>query len=133
LTLIKVTTAHLRQNASSLWPRLRFVLLIRAPRARQCTEPIMPERGWRRRGGMRTWREEHSAVDWQSIDTAPFGQDLQLSVIEDGEVHALVFPCRRTDGGWLRDLTKQMVSVRPTHWRAWQSALLREPALNAGR
>ena len=66
--------------------------------------------------------EEHSAVDWQSIDTAPFGQDLQLSVIENGEVHALIFPCRRTEGGWLRGLTKQIVSIRPTHWRQWQAA-----------
>lgn len=77
-------------------------------------------------------REEHPAVDWHSIDTAPFGQDLQLSVIENGEVHALVFPCRRTEGGWLRGHTKQLVSIRPTHWRLWQSVAQGEPAGECG-
>jgi len=72
-------------------------------------------------------------VDWQPIDTAPFGQDLQLSVIENGEVHALVFPCRRSEGGWLRGLTRQLISIRPTHWRHWQVTAERELALNAAR
>lgn len=58
-------------------------------------------------------------MNWQSIETAPFDQELQLSVIEDGEVHALIFPCRRTAGGWLRGLTNQTVFIRPTHWRVW--------------
>jgi hypothetical protein len=70
-------------------------------------------------------------VDWQSIDTAPFGQDLQLSVIENGEVHALIFPCRRAEGGWLRGLTKQLVSIRPTHWRLWQAACAVKHTVNA--
>ena len=56
-------------------------------------------------------------VDWQPIDSAPFGEDLQLSVIEDEEVHFLVFPCRRTKDGWLHGLTKKLVPIRPTHWR----------------
>lgn len=55
--------------------------------------------------------------NWYSIDTAPFDQDLQLSVIE-GEVHALVFPCRRTRSGWF-DSRGLRVSVNPSHWRDW--------------
>jgi hypothetical protein len=57
--------------------------------------------------------------DWQPISTAPFEHDLQLSVIEQGEVHALAFPCRRTANGWMDAATRKPVSVDPTHWREW--------------
>jgi hypothetical protein len=56
---------------------------------------------------------------WRSISSAPFEQDLELSVIEDDEVHALLFPCRRTARGWANAWAKSAVSVRPTHWRPW--------------
>ena len=64
-------------------------------------------------------REDDVVMDWQPIDSAPFGQDLQLGVIEGGEVHSLVFPCRRTKDGWLNGRTSKPVPVRPTHWRPW--------------
>jgi hypothetical protein len=57
--------------------------------------------------------------DWHPISSAPFEQDLELSVIELSEVHALVFPCRRTPRGWINAATKSTVSVTPTHWRPW--------------
>jgi hypothetical protein len=60
--------------------------------------------------------------DWRSISSAPFEQDLELSVIEDEEVHALLFPCRRTARGWANASAKSAVSVRPTHWRPWPKA-----------
>jgi hypothetical protein len=56
---------------------------------------------------------------WRSIASAPFDQDLELSVIEDGEVHALLFPCRRTARGWAKVSANAAVAVRPTHWRPW--------------
>ena len=55
--------------------------------------------------------------NWQPIESAPFDRDLQLSVIE-GEVHALVFPCRRTEVGWISGSGKS-VEVSPSHWRDW--------------
>jgi hypothetical protein len=55
--------------------------------------------------------------NWLPIESAPFDRDLQLSVIE-GEVHALVFPCRRTDAGWISGAGKQ-VEISPSHWRDW--------------
>jgi hypothetical protein len=58
--------------------------------------------------------------EWSPIHTAPFGCDLQLSVIERGEVHALVFPCQRTEQGWTQALTGKFVLVDPTHWRDWR-------------
>lgn len=58
-------------------------------------------------------------LEWQPITTAPFDRDLQLSVIEKGEVYALVFPCRRTPAGWVHAKTAKPILVDPTHWRLW--------------
>ncbi len=57
--------------------------------------------------------------DWHSISTAPDDRDLQLSVIEDGEVYALVFPCRRKGRQWTHAATGKLIAVDPTHWRDW--------------
>ncbi len=57
--------------------------------------------------------------DWHPIASAPFGADLELSVIERSEVHALIFPCRLTARGWINPTTRSVVSVMPTHWRLW--------------
>lgn len=56
--------------------------------------------------------------NWQPIEHAPFDRDLQLSVIEV-DVHALVFPCRRTSMGWMNSSGKR-VEVSPSHWRNWE-------------
>jgi hypothetical protein len=56
---------------------------------------------------------------WFPIATAPFERDLQLSVIEKGEVYCLVFSCRRTQSGWVDSASKRAVLVDPTHWREW--------------
>ena len=39
-------------------------------------------------------------LDWRPIATAPADADLELSVYENGEYHAFVFPCRRDGAGW---------------------------------
>jgi hypothetical protein len=54
---------------------------------------------------------------WQPISTAPFDRDLELAVIDRGEIHALVFPCRHILGGWVHAETKRRIEVYPTHWR----------------
>lgn len=59
-------------------------------------------------------------MQWQPIATAPFDRDLELAVLEAGETHALVFPCRRAPAGWLRSATEDPVKVHPTHWREWK-------------
>jgi len=60
--------------------------------------------------------------DWEPIATAPYGRNLQLSVIEGGgEVSALVFPCRRAANGWIDTQNGVPVPVDPTHWRDWQN------------
>jgi hypothetical protein len=57
--------------------------------------------------------------DWQPIATAPLDRDLWLSVIENGEVYELVFPCRRGEHGWIHARTGKPVFIDPTHWSEW--------------
>lgn len=56
---------------------------------------------------------------WRSIIDAPFAQDIELAVIDDEGVHALVFPCQRIFGGWVDARTGSELDVHPTHWRRW--------------
>lgn len=71
---------------------------------------------------------------WKSTATAPFDRHLQLAVIDTaGEVHALVFPCRRVLRGWVNSQTGAPVHIFPTHWREWngitEKAPIGEPAI----
>jgi len=53
------------------------------------------------------------------ISAAPLGLDLEACVIEKGQVHALIFPCRRSETGWIDASTKKIIDIEPTHWRVW--------------
>jgi hypothetical protein len=58
--------------------------------------------------------------EWQAVSCAPFDCDLELAVIDANGAHALVFPCRRILGGWIKAKVKQRIELYPTHWRKWQ-------------
>jgi hypothetical protein len=58
-------------------------------------------------------------MEWKLIASAPFDCDLELAVIDNDGIHALVFPCRRILGGWMDAVTKYQVAVDPSHWREW--------------
>jgi hypothetical protein len=60
---------------------------------------------------------------WQPITTAPFDCDLELAVIDADGPHALVFPCRRILGGWVKAETRSRIDVHPTHWRLWDAPM----------
>jgi hypothetical protein len=62
---------------------------------------------------------ENRNMVWQPISIAPFNLDLELAVRDGGDLHALVFPCRRVLGGWVNAATKERICVNPTHWRHW--------------
>lgn len=64
--------------------------------------------------------------EWRPVNEAPFDRDLEIAVIKDSNPHALVFPCRRILGGWMKAETRERIKVRPTHWRDW-----REPSTDA--
>jgi hypothetical protein len=70
-------------------------------------------------GGKIADRKYKQAI-WQPISEAPFDRDLRLAIIDQrGVSHALVFPCRRVLGGWLKAETKARIDVEPTHWQEW--------------
>jgi hypothetical protein len=57
---------------------------------------------------------------WHAITETPDADsDLRLAVINSGEVHALVFPCRRNHAGWVDAESGRLVEVLPTHWQYW--------------
>jgi hypothetical protein len=57
---------------------------------------------------------------WKRIATAPADADLEVSVYDEGEYHALVFPCRRDGSGWRDVSANRSMPLRPTHWRLWE-------------
>lgn len=61
---------------------------------------------------------------WRDISTAPFDRDLELAVLDVEGPHALVFPCRRIVGGWMKAGTRERLDVHPTHWREWHGRSL---------
>jgi hypothetical protein len=60
-----------------------------------------------------------SGSAWEAIATAPANAELELSVYDKGEYHALVFPCRRDGDGWRDVRTNRPMPLIPTHWRRW--------------
>lgn len=61
-------------------------------------------------------------MTWMPVSSAPRDRDLELAVIDRAGTHALLFPCRRIDDGWINALTKRRVELEPTHWREWTEA-----------
>ncbi|RUV80780.1 MAG: hypothetical protein EOQ55_27950 [Mesorhizobium sp.] len=66
---------------------------------------------------------------WNPIASAPFGRSLELAVLDEEGLHALVFPCEKWQEGWRHAVTGLRIDIRPTHWRDWpvqqhQAALL---------
>jgi hypothetical protein len=70
---------------------------------------------------------------WEPITSAPYGGELELAVIDTDGEHCLVFPCRRTLGGWQNAETGVRIDVRPTHWRAWNRGASGLASVPAGR
>jgi hypothetical protein len=56
---------------------------------------------------------------WLPVSIAPSDSDLEVCVIEAGEVYALIFPCRKQGIDWVDPSTKKRVDIAPTHWRRW--------------
>ena len=61
-----------------------------------------------------------SAAEWKPIATAPADAELELSIYDKGEYHALVFPCRRDGRGWHDVRANRSMPLEPTHWRLWR-------------
>jgi hypothetical protein len=90
-----------------LWQRLKLFTNEAARRKNDLTQNIRP------------LAAENKNMVWQPISIAPFDRDLELAVRDAGELHALIFPCRRILGGWVNAATREHICVNPTHWRHW--------------
>ena len=58
--------------------------------------------------------------EWQPIATAPADGELELSIYDKGEYHALVFPCRPDGRGWHDVRANRSMPLEPTRWRLWR-------------
>ncbi len=56
---------------------------------------------------------------WQRIATVPSNIELELSIYDKGEYHALAFPVRRDGSGWRDVRANRLMPLKPTHWRRW--------------
>ena len=56
---------------------------------------------------------------WQRIATVPLNIELELSIYDKGEYHALAFPVRRDGSGWRDVRANRLMPLKPTHWRRW--------------
>ena len=61
-------------------------------------------------------------------NNSPFSRDVELAVADKYGFHALMFPCHRVVGGWVKKGTTQRLDVSPTHWREWQSTEPQKPS-----
>jgi len=65
----------------------------------------------------------HHASQWHPASTAPYNQDLELRIAEDGTTSTLPFPCRHTnEEEWINVDLGVPLQIHPVEWRAWQRA-----------
>jgi hypothetical protein len=58
---------------------------------------------------------------WRPASTAPYNQDLELRIVEDGKAITLPFPCRHTnEGEWINVDLGTTMQIQPVSWRVWR-------------
>ena len=57
--------------------------------------------------------------DWQPLEIAPAGADLELQVRGGEDIYALPFACRGAGEGWVNNEMNVPLRVEPLQWRAW--------------
>ena len=67
--------------------------------------------------------EHHQLSRWHPASTAPYNQDLELRVCEDGTTTTMPFPCRQTnEDEWINVDLGVPLQIQPVEWRAWQQS-----------
>ena len=67
--------------------------------------------------------EHHQPSRWRLASTAPYNQDLELRVNEDGTIATMPFPCRHTnEDEWINVDLGVPLKIHPVEWRAWQQS-----------
>jgi len=66
---------------------------------------------------------EHLVSRRHPASTAPYNQDLELRVAEDGATTTMPFPCRHTnEDEWINVDLGVRLQIEPVEWRAWQQS-----------
>lgn len=57
---------------------------------------------------------------WHPISTAPYNQELELRIRDNGQIVTLQFPCLRTnEEAWINVDLGTQIRIEPVEWRAW--------------
>jgi hypothetical protein len=65
---------------------------------------------------------------WHPISTAPYNQEFELRINENGEIITLEFPCLHTnEGAWINVDLGTEIKIEPVEWRIWQREKSPEP------
>lgn len=63
---------------------------------------------------------------WHPMTTAPYNQDVELRVLDRGEVITLPFPCVRDNADrWINSDLGTPILINPVEWRIWHHATVR--------
>jgi hypothetical protein len=59
-------------------------------------------------------------TSWHPISTAPYNQELELRITDNGQIVTLQFPCLRTnEEAWINVDLGTQIRIEPVEWRAW--------------
>jgi hypothetical protein len=65
---------------------------------------------------------------WHPISTAPYNQEFELRINENGEIATLEFPCLHTnEEAWINVDLGTEIKIQPVEWRLWQREKSLEP------
>ena len=56
---------------------------------------------------------------WLPVAIAPSDVDLEVCVLDERGLHALIFPVHRVGSHWVDASNKERIDIMPTHWRRW--------------
>jgi hypothetical protein len=67
-------------------------------------------------------RAPRVTYDWNSIESAPFDEDVAVQVTDGrGSPYAIRWPCRLTATGWINSRKGNPLEVAPVSWRPYHS------------
>jgi hypothetical protein len=78
--------------------------------------------------GVRDFSQHIKLSHWHPISTAPYNQEFELRINENGEIITLEFPCLRTnEEAWINVDLGTVIKIEPVEWRIWQRVKSPEP------
>jgi len=71
--------------------------------------------------GVRNFTQHIKLSHWHPISTAPYNQEFELRINENGVINNLEFPCLHTnEGAWINVDLGTEIKIQPVEWRLWQ-------------